>query len=301
MAEPSSVPVQWSLNLHFARTTAHLQATPALLTSTALVRCRSPRRSCEKSICDRCELLEHTPCSLDSISSCDTAARACVPNPSSSCHADSDCGGDMACESFACVPLVPLGDGCSITCAGGSCSCAGGGYCLSASNDPAVNGTCTAPNSLPSGSTHACSPLACPLLNATWYGAALYGNQLCVSGLAVPVPDPTGYASSAFACVSEVNIDNQGAACGSSCAWAPDTQAAPCKSLRTGQCISSRGARRPPSPCSCLYDCRRSSSYHWRRVTRVCASCPARLALRTPTVISLYGCLFFRECADYVL
>ena len=138
---------------------------------------------------------------------------------------DSDCGSDFACNvgpghPQICVPQIPLGQPCPLFATYGVFMCAGGGFCFADTPDPStVNGTCTALHSLATESIY-----SFPTINESWFLAATYGAQLCASSLAVPVADlATGYPTSAFKCVSQVDISREGMPC-PSCTWATGSQ-----------------------------------------------------------------------------
>jgi len=186
-------------------------------------RCCLPRVS--PSFCSICTPLINcvpvliAPCLLRS---CNSSTHSCTRNMSvSGCVADGDCSISTYCDvdnsPRTCRSTVPTGSPCNASAT--SNVCAGGGYCMPLSSNPASSaGKCIAPNSLPSDDY---KEYPAPYADQFWYYASLYGHYYCASGLGVPVLDNStaaGYPKAAFSCAAVLNWERVGRPC-SSCAW----------------------------------------------------------------------------------
>ena len=160
-------------------------------------------------------------CLLSHFDRCNTALKQCISNSSvMTCYNDGDCADGFFCpysgSSRMCVPTIPLGGACDAlsTWSSSWSRCYGNSICfnntlLAPGFNGQLNGTCTARNSLPTG-TVAFAPLA---TSSSWSYVTEMGMLLCATGLSVPVANASGFPTGQFRCVSAVDISQQGGAC----------------------------------------------------------------------------------------
>ena len=162
---------------------------------------------------------------------CNAPLGVCTRTPGQpACYSAGACGPGTFCNLTLsipgeCIPLIATGGACVPTAlpgtpydTNGGCAATDVCYNSTVAAQYAASGICTRLNALPAGATFSSPPDQIPGFQD---GVAEAGALLCASGLAVPLSDAQGFATtSAGRCVASLSLSQVGQAC-PSCSPAP--------------------------------------------------------------------------------